>query len=114
MVALPDTAETRGLVSADVLDALGQGYVINVSRGAVVDQAAMIERLTDGRLAGAGLDVMVPEPLPPDSPLWRLPNVILTPHVGGLTPRYGERLAAILAHNLRAYHGRGEWRNRVS
>jgi D-2-hydroxyacid dehydrogenase (NADP+) len=114
MVALPDATETRALVSADVLDALGQGYLINISRGTVVDQAAMIDRLTDGRLAGAGLDVMVPEPLPADSPLWQLPNVVITPHVGGLTPRYGERLAAILAHNLRAYRGQGEWRNRVS
>ncbi len=114
MIALPDAVETHALVSADVLDALGHGYLINISRGAVVDQAAMIDRLSDGRLAGAGLDVMVPEPLPPDSPLWQLPNVIITPHVGGLTPRYGERLAAILADNLRAYHGQGEWRNRVS
>ena len=60
------------------------------------------------------LDVFQQEPLPADSPLWGLPNVIITPHVGGLTPRYGERLAAILAHNLRAYRGQGEWRNRVS
>jgi phosphoglycerate dehydrogenase-like enzyme len=69
--------------------------------------------LRDRRLAGAGLDVMVPEPLPSDSPLWDLPNVIITPHVGGLTPRYGERLATLLADNLRAYQGRGEWRNRI-
>ncbi len=114
LIALPDATETRQLVSSSVLDALGRGYVINVSRGSVVDQSAMIERLRDGRLAGAGLDVTVPEPLPPESPLWMLPNVIITPHVAGLTPRYGERLASILAHNLRAYQGLGEWRNRVS
>ncbi len=114
MIALPDATETRQMVSGAVLDALGYGYLINVSRGSVVDQPAMIERLRDGRLAGAGLDVMVPEPLPPESPLWQLPNVIITPHVAGLTPRYGERLAAILAQNLRAYQGNGEWRNRVS
>ena len=114
MIALPDAPETRQLVSAEVLDALGQGYVINIARGAVVDQSALIDRLRDGRLAGAGLDVTVPEPLPNDSPLWDLPNVIITPHVAGLTPRYGERLASLLADNLRAFHGQGEWRNRIS
>lgn len=113
LIALPDAPETREIVSAGVLDALGQGYLINVSRGSVVDQNAMIERLRDRRLAGAGLDVMVPEPLPADSPLWDLPNVIITPHVAGLTPRYGERLASLLVDNLRAFRGQAEWRNRI-
>ena len=113
IIALPDAPQTRRIVSAEVLDALGHGYVINISRGSIVDQDALIARLRDRRLAGAGLDVMVPEPLPSDSPLWDLPNVIITPHVGGLTPRYGERLATLLADNLRAYQGRGEWRNRI-
>lgn len=114
MIALPDAAETRQIVSAAVLDALGPGYLINIARGSLVDQDALIDRLRDGRLAGAGLDVAVPEPLPLESPLWELPNVIITPHVAGLTPRYGERLASLFAQNLRAYLGRGEWRNRVA
>ncbi len=113
MIALPDAAETRRLVSGHVLDALGNGYLINISRGSVVDQDALIDRLRDGRLAGAGLDVTVPEPLPAGSPLWDLPNVVITPHVAGLTPRYGERLAVLLTHNLRAFRGQGEWRNRI-
>lgn len=113
MVALPLAAETQHLVSAPVLDALGLGWVTNVSRGPVIDEAALIERLRDGRLLGAGLDVTEQEPLPADSPLWDLPNVVITPHMAGLTPRYGERLAKLLSHNLRAYQGLEPWRNRI-
>ena len=113
MVAFPLAAETRHLVSGEVLDALGAGWVTNVSRGAVIDEAALIERLRDGRLLGAGLDVTETEPLPANSPLWDMPNVVMTPHMAGLTPRAGERLAKLLAENLRAYHGRGPWRNRI-
>ena len=113
MVAFPLAAETRHLVSGDVLDALGAGWVTNVSRGAVIDEAALIERLRDGRLLGAGLDVTETEPLPANSPLWDLPNVVITPHMAGLTPRAGERLAKLLTENLRAYRGMGPWRNRI-
>jgi D-2-hydroxyacid dehydrogenase (NADP+) len=113
MVALPLAAETRHLVSAEVLDALGQGWITNVSRGPVIDESALIDRLRDGRLFGAGLDVTEIEPLPADSPLWDLPNVVITPHMAGLTPRCGERLAELLQHNLRAYRGLGPWRNRI-
>ena len=113
MVALPLAAETRHLVSAEVLDALGAGWVTNVSRGPVIDEAALIERLRDGRLLGAGLDVTETEPLPADSPLWDIPNVVITPHMAGLTPRCGERLAKLLTENLRAYRGMGPWRNRI-
>jgi phosphoglycerate dehydrogenase-like enzyme len=113
MVALPLAAETRRVVSAEVLDALGQGWVTNVSRGPVIDESALIDRLRDGRLLGAGLDVTETEPLPADSPLWDLPNVVITPHMAGLTPRCGERLAELVRHNLRAYQGLGPWRNRI-
>lgn len=112
-IALPSTTETRHLVSAAVLDALGQGWLVNVSRGALVDEAALIERLRDGRLRGAGLDVVSEEPLPPASPLWSLPNVVLTPHMGGHSPRYGARFAALFEENLRAFRGQGPWRNRI-
>ena len=113
MVALPLAAETRHLVSAAVLDALGQGWITNVSRGPVIDESALIERLRDGRLLGAGLDVTEVEPLRADSPLWDMPNVVITPHMAGLTPRCGERLAELLQHNLRAYRGLGPWKNRI-
>lgn len=113
MIAVAAGPQTRGIVTAGVLDALGQGWLINVARGAIVDEAAMIERLRDRRLFGAGLDVTQTEPLPKDSPLWDLPNVVITPHRAGLTTRCGERLAALLSHNLRAYRGEGEWKNRI-
>ena len=113
MVALPLATETRHLVTGAVLDALGAGWVTNVSRGPVIDEAALIDRLRDGRLLGAGLDVTETEPLPADSPLWNMGNVVITPHMAGLTPRYGERLAKLLTENLRAYRGQGPWRNRI-
>lgn len=113
MVALPLAAETRHLVSGRVLDALGAGWVTNVSRGPVIDEAALIDRLRDGRLLGAALDVTEQEPLPADSPLWDLPNVVITPHMAGLTPRCGERLAKLLSHNLRAFQGLEPWKNRI-
>lgn len=112
-VAVPQAPETRHLVSARVLDALGHGWVVNVARGPLIDEQALVERLRDGRLAGAGLDVVEREPLPAASDLWTLPNVVLTPHMGGNSPRYGSRFAELLAQNLLAYEGRGPWRNRI-
>jgi D-2-hydroxyacid dehydrogenase (NADP+) len=113
MVALPLAPDTRGLVSAVVLDALSPGWLVNVSRGALVDEAALLARLQDGRLRGAGLDVLCAEPPPADSALWKLPNVVLTPHMAGRAPTYPDRFAALMAHNLIAYRGEGQWRNRV-
>jgi phosphoglycerate dehydrogenase-like enzyme len=113
MVALPAAPETRHIVSGEVLDALGEGWVVNIARGAVIDEARLVDRLAAGTLLGAGLDVTEMEPLPPDSPLWELPNVVITPHMAGLTPRYGERLAVIVRQNLMAFSGRGPWVNRI-
>lgn len=113
VVAIALTPDTSGLVSGPELDGLGDGWLVNVSRGGVIDEAAMVARLADGRLRGAGLDVFAREPLPPDSPLWRLPNVICTPHMAGMSPHYARRLAGLVAHNLRAFGGRAPWRNRV-
>jgi phosphoglycerate dehydrogenase-like enzyme len=113
VVAIALTPDTSGLVSGPALDGLGDGWVVNVSRGGVIDEAAMVARLADGRLRGAGLDVFAREPLPPDSPLWRLPNVICTPHMAGMSPHYAGRLAGLVAHNLRAFQGHAPWRNRV-
>jgi D-2-hydroxyacid dehydrogenase (NADP+) len=113
IVAIALSPATTNLISAEVLDALGAGWVVNVSRGAVIDEAALTERLADGRLLGAGLDVFWQEPLPEDVPLWWLPNVVCTPHMAGMSPHYPQRFADLLAHNLLALAGQAHWRNRV-
>jgi D-2-hydroxyacid dehydrogenase (NADP+) len=100
-VTVPLTRETHRLIDARRLARLPRGaYVYNVSRGAVIDEAALVDALRAGRLAGAGLDVFEEEPLPATSPLWDLENVILTPHVSGATPQYYARTAALFADNL--------------
>lgn len=84
VMALPATAGTAGVLSRKRIDLLPpSAYVINVGRGAAIDQAALAEALQSRRLAGAALDVMVPEPLPADHPLWSCPNTIITPHISG-------------------------------
>ena len=100
LISVPLTPGTRHLVGADELARLKPSAVlINVARGEVVDEAALVRALADGRLAGAGLDVFAEEPLPPDHVLWRLDNVILSPHVGG----YGDpHLLEGLARHFRA------------
>lgn len=104
VVALPLTPETRGIVSESVIRAMKPtAYFVNISRGEVVDEEALIRALREGRIAGAGLDVFWKEPLPPDSPLYDLPNVILTPHVSGATAAYNDRATDLFAENLRRY-----------
>lgn len=81
---LPSTEETKGLANAEFFAAMCEGaYFANGGRGDLVDQDALIEALTSGHLAGASLDVMTPEPLPEDSPLWDAPNCLVTPHISG-------------------------------
>jgi phosphoglycerate dehydrogenase-like enzyme len=113
VIALPGGDDTHHLVGAAELAALGPGWLVNVGRGSVVDETALVTALAGGSLRGAGLDVFETEPLPTDSPLWDLPNVIVSPHCAGVSPHYGERLGAIFARNLDAYLGRGPWVNRV-
>lgn len=114
VITIPGSPETFHLIGSDELDALGEGWVVNVGRGSVVDESALIHALQHGQLRGAGLDVFEQEPLPPDSPLWDMPNVVITPHSAGNTPRYGERLANIFDRNLTAFSGEGgPWINRV-
>jgi phosphoglycerate dehydrogenase-like enzyme len=104
VLAVPLTAETERLIGEHELLAMRPtAYLVNISRGRVVDEQALIRALTGGWIAGAGLDVTVEEPLPPDSPLWDMPNVILTPHMSGLTDQYSARLADIFTDNLRRY-----------
>ena len=84
ILALPATAETAGVLSRERLALLPEtAFVINVGRGSAIDQEALVEALHSGRLAGAALDVMTPEPLPGDHPLWSCPNTVITPHVSG-------------------------------
>jgi phosphoglycerate dehydrogenase-like enzyme len=100
-ICLPLTAETRGLFDAAVIEAMKPGaYLYNIGRGPIVITEALIEGLRTGHLGGAGLDVTDPEPLPNDSPLWDLENVIITSHTSGATPRYWDRAIAILESNI--------------
>jgi phosphoglycerate dehydrogenase-like enzyme len=102
VVTLPDTPSSRGLFDAAAFAAMKPGAVIyNVGRGPVIDTAALIAALESGRLAGAGLDVTDPEPLPANSPLWEMENVLITAHTSGATPRYWERQADLIADNIR-------------
>jgi phosphoglycerate dehydrogenase-like enzyme len=85
----------------------------NVGRGPVIDSPALIEALESGLLGGAGLDVTDPEPLPADSPLWSMDNVLITSHTSGSTPRYWERLLPLVADNIRRIQAGEEPRNIV-
>jgi phosphoglycerate dehydrogenase-like enzyme len=97
----PLTPETERLIRAEHFAAMKFGaYLINVARGKVVDEPALIEALSAGRIAGAGLDCFVEEPLPQDSPLWSFPNVLVTPHSAGETNRYEANVISIFSENL--------------
>jgi phosphoglycerate dehydrogenase-like enzyme len=103
-IAAPLTTATRGAVSREVISRMKPtAWVMNIARGAIVDETAMIEALQGKRIGGAALDVFTTEPLPPDSPLWKLENVIITPHHSGSSPRADERTLALFAENLRRY-----------
>jgi phosphoglycerate dehydrogenase-like enzyme len=105
-LACPLTEETRKLIDAAALARLPRGaHLINVARGEIVDEAAMIEALRGGHLAGAYLDVFEKEPLPADSPLWDLPNVIVTPHNSGAARGNSARVLELFVHNF------GQWVN---
>lgn len=105
VVITPGGAGTRHLINAEVLQALGpKGYVINVARGSVMDQDALIEALEQGTIAGAGLDVFADEPNVP-ARLCALPNVVLTPHVGSATHETRRAMADLAFANLQAHFG---------
>lgn len=101
VLALPLTDDTRHLFDAARLARMKRGaWLVNVGRGALVDEPALVAALAEARLGGAGLDVFEIEPLPPESPLWSLPNVLVTPHASGDTPRNLVRASEIFVDNL--------------
>ena len=114
VAALPGTTATDGLFDAAILGAFKPGAVfVNVGRGTVVDEAALVQRLRDGTIAGAALDVFEQEPLPSDSPLWELDNVIVSPHDTARVPAEVGRQVDVFCENLRAYLDGEPLRNRV-
>lgn len=107
MSAAPLTRETRLMFNESVFSRMKPtAYFINVSRGGLVDQPALVKVLKERRIRGAGLDVTTPEPLPPDNPLWECPNLVITPHNSGHAAIRQVRLMALVAENVRRYsHG---------
>ena len=104
VIALPLTPDTEHLIGEAELRAMKPGaYLVNIARGGIVDEAALVQALREGWIAGAGLDVFEEEPLPADSPLWDLENALISPHVAGFTPRYDERAASLFVENLARY-----------
>ena len=107
MVVLPGTDQTRGLIGRRELAALPAGaYLLNAGRGKTVDTDALVESLAAGHLAGAGLDVVDPEPLPPGHPLWAMPNVVITPHTSGLHRTYVAEATEVFLDNLKRFLSR--------
>jgi phosphoglycerate dehydrogenase-like enzyme len=115
LLACPLTDRTRGLVDAAALALLPPGArLVNVSRGEVVDEPALIDALRSGALSGAYLDVFAHEPLPPDSPLWDMPHVIVTPHTAGHSDGNEARVAALFLDNLKRWNEGQPLLNRVA
>ena len=103
-VVLPLTEATERFLGRRELAALRpHAYLVNVGRGGLIDQQALVEALSSGRLGGAGLDVFEPEPLPPESPFWEMENVMVTPHMAGVFRAYYDAAASLFADNLRRF-----------
>jgi len=116
VILTPLTPATTGLIDAGMIAAMpAHAVLINLARGPVVDEAALIDALQRGAIAGAGLDVFEREPLPADSPLWQLDNVLITPHTGGASDRVPQQFAPLVADNVARWFAspRQELRNRV-
>jgi phosphoglycerate dehydrogenase-like enzyme len=107
VLAAPQTGATRGLIGAREMGLMRRdAFLVNVSRGKIVDEGALVQALTDGTIAGAALDVFEHEPLDPASPLWRLPNVIVTPHSSGFRQDYWQAVVDLFTENLRRFERR--------
>jgi phosphoglycerate dehydrogenase-like enzyme len=104
LVSCALTEQTRGMIGARELGLMKpDAVIVNVARGAVIDSAALLDALRERRIGGAGLDVTDPEPLPADSPLWHMDNVIITPHVSGSSPETSRRQFELLEENVRRF-----------
>jgi phosphoglycerate dehydrogenase-like enzyme len=115
VTCVPLTDDTRGMIDAGAFAAMRQGaWFVNVGRGEVVDEAALVDALARGHLGGAGLDVFTVEPLPAESPLWSMPNVIITPHSSGITFRSYRRSIDLFLDNFDRYTRGEALRNVVS
>jgi phosphoglycerate dehydrogenase-like enzyme len=114
VVTLPLTDETRGLIDRERIGMMRNGAIfVNVGRGGVVDEDALVDALREGRLGGAALDVFAKEPLAVDSPLWDLDNAIISPHTSALSVRENERIVKLFAENLRRYLAGDELLSRI-
>ncbi len=114
VIAAPKTAETKHLIGDAQLSRMKRGArLLNVGRGSLLDEAALIRALQDGHLAGAALDVTSTEPLPPESPLWQAPNLLLTPHTSAISERLWERETALLLDLLERWFAGREMTNVV-
>jgi phosphoglycerate dehydrogenase-like enzyme len=114
VLTVPLTTETRHMIGEPELRAMKPtAYLVNVGRGGTVDQEELIRALQEGWIAGAGLDVFETEPLPEDSPLWGLDNVIVTSHYAGVTRHYNERALEVFLDNLQRYQAEEPLRNVV-
>ena len=101
---IPSTTSTRGIVNADVLSRMkSTAFLVNLGRGEVLDEDALLKALQQGRIAGAALDVFRTEPLAEDHPFWSMDNVIVTAHLGGASDEYPRRAFPILDHNMRRF-----------
>jgi phosphoglycerate dehydrogenase-like enzyme len=115
VVAAPHTATTEGLVDDEVLGSLPRGaWVVNLARGALLDEPALVRHLDRGRLGGAVLDAFAAEPLPRSHPLWRHERVLITPHVSGVTDRFWPRETELIVDNVRRYSTGRRLRNIVN
>lgn len=104
VVSVPKSTGTLNLIQADELAAMKpSAYLVDISRGGILDHNALASALKDRKIAGAALDVFPEEPLPADSPLWKLPNVLITPHISGITSQYDERAVEMFSANLARY-----------
>ena len=114
VLAVPETDSTRAMIGRAELQAMKQSaFIVNVARGSIVDQAALVDALKNDVIAGACLDVFEVEPLPADSPLWTMPNVIVTPHLAGARDDYGAQFMDIFIDNLARFTRSAPLRNLV-
>ena len=114
MIACPATSETQGLIGAEQLALMKPtGIIVNIARGGIIDEPALIECLTEGRIAGAGLDVTKIEPLPKDDPLWDTPRLVITPHIAGWSSDRSHSVVRFFCDNLGRYKAGEPLRNLV-